>query len=131
MTRHGPDMGNPGRERGRGLSVSSAAPLGHPSLYRWESKCRLPAVITSIIGPDGSLQSAQRVFVGEVEPRTKTMPPVDTLTRAAVRLHPLAPEMDVAEGVETVSAGFELPGSRPGRPSPPAISRPFSRRSRC
>jgi putative DNA primase/helicase len=56
----------------RGLSVTSPVLLEHRRLWHAEAKRMLPAVIAPIIGPDESLQSAQRIFVGDADPRKKT-----------------------------------------------------------
>ena len=58
--------------RGRGLSVGSDVLLGHPGLLPCRSQAaHLPAVIVPIDGPDGRLQSVERIFLGDVEPRKK------------------------------------------------------------
>jgi hypothetical protein len=72
-----------------------------------------PAVIAPIVGPDGSLQSVQRIYTAaNLDPHKKTLPPVDTVRGAAV--HPLDPadELGIAEGITTALAAFELFGKR-------------------
>src|SRR5258706_14333045 len=72
----------------RGISARSPALLGDarcPYFVEHEGKDRyrlvghFPAIVAPILGPQGELQSAHRIYDAAVDPRKKTMPPVTTI----------------------------------------------------
>lgn len=99
----------------RGITTRSPVLQGIRACPYFDEKGRLigrfPAVVAPIVGPDGVLQSAQRIYIADVEPRKKAMPPVGTINGAAVRLHtPVDGALGVAEGIETSLGAYELFG---------------------
>lgn len=102
--------------RSRGLSAFPIVLRGHHSLGYYDKDGMFrgyrQAMIASVVGPDGSLQSVHRTYLGNVKTRKKMMPPVDTTSGCAIRLFdPMSWPSDtlgIAEGIETAIAVHEL-----------------------
>jgi putative DNA primase/helicase len=96
----------------RGISARSSALLGdRKCAYRNEAKELVglfPAIIAPVIGPDGTLLSAMRIYDADVTPRKKLMPSVANINGGAVRLFEPGEELGVAEGIESALAAHEL-----------------------
>lgn len=91
----------------RGLKVVPPVLMGHPSLpYRPEGS--YPAMVAPVTGPDGSLQSLHRTYLGDVPEKKKLTPCVETIKGGAVRLFEVKERMGVAEGIETAIACSEI-----------------------
>ena len=69
---------------------------------------RYPAMVAPIVGPDGRLKSLHRTYIADLAQCKKTMPVVDSISGAAVRLFEPGECLGVAEGIESAIAAHEL-----------------------
>jgi len=91
---------------------------GHPSCAYFDDDRRLvgryPRFVAPILGPDGSLQSAERIYDdASLKRRKKPMPVISTISGAAVRLE--------TPGTNSVSPRASRPRSRPTSSSDPGM----------
>lgn len=104
--------------RARGLRALPPVLRFHPSLSYYDDgkhKASFPALVATVEGPGGDLRSLHVTYLdngrkASVPSPRKIMPPVGTVTGAAVRLFPLAEHLGLAEGIETAIAAHELFG---------------------
>jgi len=98
----------------RGLSILSPVLKGHPACPYFNGGTKLlgkyPAVLAPITAHDGQLESVQRIYDADLQPRKKILTPARSINGAAVRLFEPTDELAITEGVETALAVREMYG---------------------
>ncbi len=101
----------------RGLRIRSNVLLGHAACPYFDDNTpprfvgSYRAIIAPITGPDGTLQSVQRVYWADLPTLKKTMPAVNTIKGGAIRLFDLdGDELGIAEGFGTAMAAAQMFG---------------------